>query len=32
VITIGGIIDEVGNDFVDKKHLYKEGLIGNEKM
>jgi hypothetical protein len=28
VITIGGIIDEVGNDFVDKKHLYKEGLIG----
>jgi len=28
VITIGGVIDEVGNDYVDKKHLYKKGNLG----
>lgn len=28
IITIGGVLDEVGNDFVDKNKLYKKGLIG----
>jgi len=28
VITIGGVIDEVGNDYVDKKQLYKQGTLG----
>ena len=28
IITVGGVIDEVGNDFVDKNHLYKKGALG----
>jgi hypothetical protein len=28
IITVGGVLDEIGNDFVDKKHLYKKGFFG----
>lgn len=28
LITIAGVIDEIGNDFVDKNNLYKKGVLG----
>lgn len=28
IISIGGVIDEVGNDFVDKNNIYKKGFSG----
>jgi len=28
IISIGGIIDEMGNDYIDKHNLYKDGLFG----
>lgn len=28
IISIAGIIDEIGNDFVDKKNIYKKGILG----
>ncbi|MFA7132111.1 MAG: hypothetical protein WC108_02305 [Bacteroidales bacterium] len=28
IITVGGVLDEVGNDFVDKNQLYKKGFFG----
>jgi hypothetical protein len=28
IISIGGILDEIGNDFVDKNNLYKKGFFG----
>jgi hypothetical protein len=28
IISIAGVIDEVGNDFVDKNNVYKKGFLG----
>ncbi len=28
IISIAGVIDEIGNDFIDKKNIYKRGLLG----